>query len=99
MDIKMNRNDKELVIALGGRLDTVTSPELDAALKGALDGVEKLIFDLTDLAYISSAGLRILLGTAQIMDDQGEMVIKNVTQPVRDVFKVTNLLNEFKIEE
>ncbi|WP_036977778.1 STAS domain-containing protein [Pseudobutyrivibrio sp. MD2005] len=99
MNIKMDRNDKELVITLEGKLNTLTSQELDKQMDGKLNGVERLVFDFAELSYISSAGLRILMEAAQIMDDQGEMIIRHINEPVRDVFQITNLLDEFIIED
>lgn len=99
MNIKMDRNDKELVITLEGKLNTFTSQELDKQMDGKLNGVERLVFDFAELSYISSAGLRILMEAAQIMDDQGEMIIRHINEPVRDVFQITNLLDEFIIED
>jgi anti-sigma B factor antagonist len=99
MDIKMDRNDKELVVTLEGKLDTLSSLELDKKMDGRLDGVERLVFDFSELSYISSAGLRILMEAAEIMDEQGEMIIRHITSQVREVFKITNLLNEFNIED
>jgi|UPI0005599733 anti-sigma B factor antagonist len=98
MDIKMNRNDSELTVALIGSLDTNSSPELDAQLKTALDGVTKLIFDMKELKYISSAGLRIMLITMQRMEAQGEMIVKNVCPEVMDVFEITGFIEDLTIE-
>ncbi len=98
MDIKMNRNDSELTVALIGSLDTNSSPELDAQLKTALDGVTKLIFDMKELNYISSAGLRIMLITMQRMEAQGEMIVKNVCPEVMDVFEITGFIEDLTIE-
>ena len=67
MNIQQIRNGNELVLALEGRLDTVTAPELEAALKDALEGVEELILDFEKLDYISSAGLRVLLVAQKTM--------------------------------
>ena len=78
MTITMNRDGKELTIAIEGRLDTITSPELERQLEPALQGVEKLIFDFEKLVFISSAGLRVLLAAMQIMEKQGEMKVRNV---------------------
>ena len=66
MNINKTVNGKELTVALEGRLDTATSPALEAELKNSLEGVEKLVFDFASLEYLSSAGLRVLLG-AQII--------------------------------
>lgn len=98
MNIKMNRDKNELTVTLEGRLDTMTSPELEEKLEPALDDIEKLIFDLTGLEYISSAGLRVLLSAVKIMDDQGEMIIRGVQPVVMEVFEVTGFVDILNIE-
>jgi len=98
MEITMNRIDNELTVALEGRLDTLTSPELEEKLGSSLQGVEKLIFDFEKLQYISSAGLRVLLSAMQIMEDQGTMVVRNVCEEVMDVFQITGFVEDLNIE-
>ena len=95
MNITMNRNDTELTVAIEGRLDTLTAPELEEQLEAELDGVEKLIFDFAELEYISSAGLRVLLAAQKEMD---EMVVKNVRPEVMEVFEVTGFADFLNIE-
>ena len=105
---KMGRNSKlkvtvdqdgaECVIWLDGRLDSLTSPELEEKLEDVLEGLEKLIFDVGKLEYISSAGLRVLLGAAQVMEENGEMIIRNLTPVVKEVFDVTGFIDAFNIE-
>ena len=97
MEINLERNGNELIVALDGRLDTLNAPKLEKELEPALDGVEKLIFDFEKVAYISSAGLRVLLGAMQVMEDQGEMAIKNVSDPVMEIFTVTRFIDELNI--
>ncbi|MBO6149513.1 MAG: STAS domain-containing protein [Lachnospiraceae bacterium] len=97
MEINLERNGNELVVALDGRLDTLNAPKLEKELEPALDGVEKLIFDFEKVAYISSAGLRVLLGAMQVMEDQGEMAIKNVSDPVMEIFTVTRFIEDLNI--
>ncbi len=98
MEIKTTRNDKELTVALIGRLDTLTAPDLEDKLDEELDGAERLIFDLGELEYISSAGLRVLLGAYKMMDEMGGMLIRNVTEPVMEVFEVTGFSDVLDIE-
>ena len=100
MKINITRNGNELTVALEGRLDTLTSPDLEEELEDKLDDdVEMLIFDFSGLEYISSAGLRVLVGAAQVMDEHvGDMVIRNLSVPVRDVFDVTGFSDAFDIE-
>lgn len=87
-----------LTVALEGRLDTTTAPELEAELKESLDNVEDLTMDFQGLEYISSAGLRILLATQKVMNKQGKMRVVNVNDVVMDVFEVTGFADILTIE-
>lgn len=98
MTINKTVNEKELVFAIEGRLDTTTAPELENELKTCLDGMEKLILDLTGLEYISSAGLRVVLAAQKTMNHQGNMVIKNVNESVMEVFEITGMIDLLTIE-
>lgn len=99
MNINITRDGNELTVELEGRLDTLTSPDLEEELEDKIEGIEKLVFDLGGLEYISSAGLRVLVGAAQAIDENdGNMVIRNLTVPVRDVFDVTGFSDAFDIE-
>ena len=98
MEVTMNRNGNELTVVIEGRLDTLTSPKLEQQLEPALDGVEKLVFDFAEVKYISSAGLRVLLTAMQIMEEQGEMSVRNVIPEVMDVFEVTGFVDDLNIE-
>ena len=99
MTITVNKNDGELTIALEGRLDTLTAPDLEEKLDEVLDGIEKLTFDFEKLEYISSAGLRVLAGAMDIMEEQGgKMVVKNVCSDILDVFEVTGFIEDLTIE-
>ena len=89
MDLAFFENGNELEIALRGRLDTVTAPRLEAELKDRLDGVEKLVLDLSGLSYISSAGLRVLLSAHKIMSRQGTMTVTHVGETIMEIFEVT----------
>ena len=89
MTITRTQNGTQLALALEGRLDTTTAPELEEELKTTLDGVTELTMDFEKLEYISSAGLRVLLSTQKIMNRQGEMKIANVNEIVMEVFEVT----------
>ncbi len=89
----------ELVISLDGRLDTSTAPQLEAELKNALEGVKTLIIDMANLVYISSAGLRVLLKAQKVMNKQGGMTVKNVSQEIMDIFEVTGFSEILNIEQ
>ena len=98
MNVTLTRNGTELIAALEGRLDTLTAPELEEQLEPAFDGVERLVFDLAELTYISSAGLRIFLGVMQVMEEQGEMILRNVRPEVMDVLEITGFADYMNIE-
>ena len=98
MTITMNRNGNEMTVALDGRLDTLTSPDLEKQLEPEMTDLEKLVFDFEKLRYISSAGLRVLLMAMQIMAEQGEMIVRNVNEEVMDVFEVTGFIDDLTIE-
>ena len=89
MTIEKTLNEDKLVIALGGRLDTVSSPELERELDASLDGVKDLVLDLENLEYISSSGLRVLLKAQKVMTKQGEMKVINVNEMIMEIFEVT----------
>ena len=98
MTIQRTGNEKKLAIALEGRLDTMTAPELEAALDGALEGVEELTFDFEKLDYISSAGLRVLLSTQKTMNRQGVMKVLHANEIIREIFDVTGFSDILTIE-
>ena len=90
MTIDKKLENGKLTLAIGGRLDSNTSPELDEAVK--LDGVDELVFDFAGLEYIASAGLRLLLGAQKEMTAKGgKMLVANPNEMVRSVFEVTGL--------
>lgn len=98
MKINQNRNEDKLTIELEGRLDTTTAPELEAALKEALDGVTALEMDFARLDYISSAGLRVLLSAQKTMNKQGEMKVMHVSETIMEIFEVTGFSDILTIE-
>ncbi len=98
MTINKTQNGTELTIALEGRLDTMTSPDLEAELSRVLEGADSLIFDFAKLDYISSAGLRVLLSTHKKMAGKDGMKVINVNEVVREVFDVTGFADILTIE-
>ena len=98
MTINKTANGQTLAIALEGRLDTTTAPELEAVLKDSLEGINNLTFDFEKLDYISSAGLRVLLSTQKIMSKQGEMKILHVSDVIMEIFDVTGFSDILTIE-
>lgn len=98
MEIKKKLDGQHLTVAISGRLDTTTSPALEADVKSSLGGVSELTFDFEKLDYISSAGLRVLLSTQKIMSGKGKMAIKNVCPDIMEVFEITGFSDILTIE-
>ena len=98
MTINKTSNGTELTVALEGRLDTTTAPQLEAEMKTVLPNVKELTFDFSKLDYISSAGLRVLLSTQKVMNKQGSMRITNVNETIMEVFDVTGFVDILTIE-
>ena len=89
MEIKKTLEDSKLIVALEGRLDTTTAPELEEALKDELEKVDSITCDFEKLEYISSAGLRVLLTAQKTMNAKGAMTICNVNSDIMEVFDIT----------
>lgn len=89
MNITADKNGSSLTLALDGRLDTTTAPELDKILKTSLDGVTDLTMDLERLEYLSSAGLRVLLSGQKAMNKQGTMTVRHVNETIMEIFEIT----------
>lgn len=98
MTIEKALNGTELTITLTGRLDTTTAPQLEAELKASLPGLEALVLDFAALDYLSSAGLRVLLGAQKAMNKQGTMVVRNVNETIAEIFDVTGFCDILTIE-
>lgn len=98
MTITKNANGNALEVAVEGRLDTMTAPELEASLKESLGTAETLTLDFSKLDYISSAGLRVLLSAHKTMAGKGGMKVTNVNEIVREVFDVTGFSDILTIE-
>ena len=98
MTITKNQNGTHLELALEGRLDTTTAPQLEAELKQSVNGVTELALDFAGLEYLSSAGLRLLLSAQKVMNRQGSMVIRNVNDTINEIFEVTGFADILTIE-
>jgi len=86
------------LLALEGRLDTITAPDLENTLKETLDGIGELMLDLGKLDYISSAGLRVLLSAQKVMNRQGKMKVTHVNETIMEIFEVTGFSDILTIE-
>ena len=98
MNISKEVNGSALTVALEGRLDTTTAPQLEAEFKTGLNDVKDLVIDMAKLVYISSAGLRVLLKAQKVMNKQGKMTVKNASQEILDIFEVTGFDELLNIE-
>lgn len=98
METKVAKDGSKATIAVAGRVDTTTAPDFDAVIQETLPGVADLVIDMADLAYISSAGLRVLLGAQKAMNKQGQMVLRNVNDTVQEIFDVTGFSDILHIE-
>ena len=98
LDIEVKKDGAQYTFLLDGRLDTITSPDLESKINEATPDADKLILDLANLEYISSAGLRVLLGAVQAMEGKGEMIVCNLSQSVKEVFELTGFSRLFNIE-
>lgn len=99
LNINKTLDTEKLVVGLEGRLDTTTSPQLEEELRSSMNGIKELVFDFKDLAYISSAGLRVLLSSQKIMNKQGSMKIRNVNSDIMEIFDVTGFVDILDIEQ
>ena len=98
MTIEKKVNGTALEIALEGRLDTMTAPELEKELNASLGSADSLTLDFSKLEYISSAGLRVLLSAHKVMSGKGGMKVTNVNEIVQEVFEVTGFADILNIE-
>ncbi len=98
MTITKNQNGTHLDLALAGRLDTTTAPQLEAELRQSVDGVTELTLDFGELEYLSSAGLRVLLSAQKVMNKQGTMVLRNVNETIMEIFEVTGFADILTIQ-
>ena len=98
MTIEIKRNAEQTVIELAGRLDTTTAPSLDKTINEDMGDTKNLVLDVKGLEYISSAGLRVLLGAQKRMQKIGSMKVINVCEAVMEVFEMTGFADILVIE-
>ena len=98
MTIEKKIENGNVTIKVSGRLDTTTAPELDKVLDSSLEGTKELVFDMTNLEYISSAGLRVILKAQKAMNAQGSMKLTGVNDSIMEVFDITGFLDILTIE-
>ena len=98
MTIEKKIENGNVTLTITGRLDTTTAPELEKTLDSVLDGTKELVFDMTGLEYISSAGLRVILKAQKAMNAQGGMKLTGVNDSIMEVFDITGFLDILTIE-
>ena len=98
MTIELKRNAEETVIEIGGRLDTTTAPALEKTVTEDIGGTKALVLDVKGLEYISSAGLRVLLGAQKKMQAIGSMKLIHVGEAVMEVLEMTGFADILTIE-
>ena len=98
MTINKNLDNGKMTLTLEGRLDTTTAPLLEEELKTAEEGVNELVMDFEKLEYVSSAGLRVLLGAQKTMNKRGGMTIRNVCTDIMEIFEITGFVDILTIE-
>ena len=98
MIIEKKVNGESAVLAVAGRLDTQTAPELEKEIDAVLPGLKELTFDLNGLEYVSSAGLRVILKAQKAMNAQGSMKLTGVNDSIMEVFDITGFLDILTIE-
>ena len=98
MKIEKTLNQQELTIKPIGELNSTTSSELEEVIKKELDNVKSLIFDFSELEYLSSAGLRVLLVAQKVMNKQGKMLLRHVNSSVMEILEITGFNNILNIE-
>ena len=98
MTIEKKINNDAATLIVSGRLDTQTAPELENELDAVLTGLKELTFDMTNLEYVSSAGLRVILKAQKAMNAQGSMKLTGVNDSIMEVFDITGFLDILTIE-
>ena len=98
MTIEIKKNSQETIIEIVGRLDTITAPALDKTINEDIGDTKNLVLDVKGMEYISSAGLRVLLGAQKKMQRIGFMKVVNVCETVMEVFEMTGFADILVIE-
>ena len=98
MQIKYTKDESKLIVAPEGRIDTLSAPEFEKKLGDLLGGVSELVMDMTNVDYVSSAGLRVILKVQKVMFHQGKMKLISVNESVMEVFEITGFSDILAIE-
>ena len=98
MTVNKENNNGTLTVSISGRIDTTTAPALEDEFKSSFDSCSELTLDFSDVDYISSAGLRVLLSAQKTMAKKGSMKLINVSDEIMEIFEVTGFSDILTIE-
>ena len=98
MTVEKKINGTTATLIVDGRIDTQSAPELELAVETVLPGLRDLIFDMSGVEYVSSAGLRVILKAQKAMNSQGSMRLTGVNDNIMEVFDITGFLDILTIE-
>lgn len=99
MTVEEKSGNEKLTLYVSGRIDASTAPELEQFISDRIEGLEELMLDFNGVEYISSAGLRVLLGTYKAMEKKrGELIIRGVNKEVEDILYITGFLEFLHVE-
>lgn len=98
MNITTDKSGSTLTVGVEGRLDALNARKLEAELQSSLDGVSKLIFDFSQLEYIASGGIRVLVAAQKVMGSKDNMTLRNVQPEILSILDMTGLTSVFDIE-
>ena len=98
MKVKSSKNGSACTLTVEGKIDTMTAPELDEAVKSNLPKCDKMIFDFTNADYIASAGLRVLVYAQRELMKKGGVTVTGVNESIKKIFTVTGMYKILKIK-
>ena len=98
MKVTSSKNGSTCTLTVEGKIDMITAPELEEAVKSNLPKCEKMIFDFTNANYITSAGLRVLVYAQRELMKKGGVTVTGVNDSIKNVFTVTGMYKVLKIK-
>ncbi len=98
LEITKQRDGSKLTISLEGRIDSMTAAKLEESLAGELNGIDEIVLDVAGVSYVSSAGLRVLLGTRKATSNIASFETVNASEEVRDIFDVTHMMELLNVK-
>ena len=98
MKVKSSKNGSACTLTVEGKIDTMSAPELEEAVKSNLPKCDKMIFDFTNVEYITSAGLRVLVYAHRELMKKGGVTVTGVNESIKKIFTVTGIHKVLKIK-